>query len=106
MGNPDTILNEKPSNSPVNDEAGMTQLWMMVNNQARSSLMLLPLDKLNSLRDANEHSQAIGPLLDPTMFIQNADAIAEAREVLDATIAYITALTKVYNKQLSRRKNS
>ena len=56
---------------------------------AVSFIVGLPLDDLH---DAQAHAEAVGPFMDPTLWIQKVDKLNEDRVIVDALRKVVAAL--------------
>lgn len=86
-------------------ESEMNMLWSLIANQAKGTLMLLPLDQLVALRNAAERAIGIGPLLNPTAFMRMDHRKVERNiALLDATIAYVQVLSSMQEDERQQAK--
>jgi len=77
-------------------ESEMNMLWSLIANQAKGTLMLLPLEQLLALRQAADRAISFGPFIDPTAFIQmDQQKVNRNIALLDATISYVRVLDKM-----------
>lgn len=86
-------------------ESEMNMLWSLIANQAKGTLMLLPLEQLVALRQAADRAIGFGPFLDPTAFIQmDQQKVNRNIELLDATISYVRVLDKMRDDEIRQTR--
>jgi hypothetical protein len=96
--------NEKADASQIANRC--RHLWQFIANQARCTVMLLPLNELEWLQEQFNHAETIGPILDPTAFVKLADSIPRRRELLKATVEYVRVLDRLKQEESDALNNS
>jgi hypothetical protein len=68
------------------------QLWYMIRNQAKTSLLLLPIDRLRMLQEDLSESETMAPIFDPTFYRNNINQLEISKKLLEITIEYARKL--------------